>query len=129
MLQILPNGQRQLFTLINSVVPSAVLAARMLLRFGLIVDRQYTLNSTVASGRSFIAVSALVSGGLGVAIGLLLSWCVAMKVLRMKVLMMFFEIVLNEVSSKSLGEPLTVNRQPSPDGTTGIDIELVCQIN
>ena len=52
-----------------------------------------------------------------------------MKVLRMKVLMMFFEIVLNEVSSKSLGEPLTVNRQPSPDGTTGIDIELVCQIN
>ena len=73
------------------------------MRCGLIVDRQYTLNSTVASGRSFIAVSALVSGGLGVAIGLLLSWCVAMKVLRMKVLMMFFEIVLNEVSSKSLG--------------------------
>ncbi len=65
------------------------------MRSGLIADRQYTLNSTAASGRSFIVVSALVSGGLGVAIGLLLSWCVAMTA-WMRVLMMFFEVFLHE---------------------------------
>ncbi len=85
--------------LMNSVVLNAVLAARRLMRSGLIVDRQYTLNSTAVSGRSFIAVSVLMFGGLGVAIGLLLSWCVAMKV-RMRVQMMFFEIVLDEGAFK-----------------------------
>lgn len=87
------------FMLINSVVLNAVLAARRLMRSGLIVDRQYTLNSTAASGRSFIAVSVLLSGGLGVAIGLLLSWCVAMKV-QMRVQTMFSEIFLDEADFK-----------------------------
>ena len=112
------------FMLINSVVLNAVLAARRLRRSGLIVDRQYTLNSTAASGRNFIAVSVLLSGGLGVAIGLLLSWCVAMKA-WMKVLMMFFKILLDGGVFK---KP-TVNCQLLTDGGTRIDIKPVSRMN
>ena len=49
---------------------------------GLIGDRQYTLSLTVASGRNFIAVSAVACGGLGVAIDPLLNLCALMRLQR-----------------------------------------------
>ena len=73
-------------------VPSAVLAARMPMRSGLIADRQYTPSPTAASGKNFTAVSAVLCGGPGVAIGLLLNLCVAMRA-RMRVQMMIFRTV------------------------------------
>ena len=92
MLQILPNGLRRRFTLLSFAVPSALLAARMPLRFGLIVDRQYTLSLTVGSGKNFTAASVVMYGGLGVAIDLLLNLCVKMRAL-IGALMMIFRIM------------------------------------
>ena len=79
-------------------VPSALLAARMPLRSGLIVDRQYTLSPTVASGKNFTAASVAMYGGLGVAIGLLLNLCVTMRA-RMRALMKIFSRILDVINN------------------------------
>lgn len=89
LLHILPNGLLRRFTLLSFAVRSALLAARMPLRSGLIADRQYTLSSTAASGKNFTAASAAACGGPGVTIGLLRNLCVTMKY-RMRAPMMIF---------------------------------------
>ena len=89
LLHILPNGLRRRFTLLSFAVPSALLAALMPMRSGLIVDRQYTPSPTVASGKNFTAAPVAACGGLGVAIGLLRNLCVAMRA-RMRARMMIF---------------------------------------
>ena len=94
LLHILPNGLRRRFTLLSLAVPSALLAARMPMRFGLIADRQYTPSSTAASGKNFTAAPAAACGGPGVAIVPLLSLCVAMRV-RMRTRMMIFRLILD----------------------------------
>ena len=73
-------------------VPSAALAVRMPLRYGLIADRQYTPSSTAASGKNFTAASAAARGGPGVTIGLLLNLCVAIED-PMRTPMMIFRTV------------------------------------
>jgi hypothetical protein len=70
----------------------------MPLRFGLIVDRQYTPSQTVGSGKNFTAASVAMYGGLGVAIGLLLNLCVKMRV-RIRALMMIFRRIFDIIKN------------------------------
>jgi len=66
----------------------------MLMKSGLIVDRQYTPSPTTASGKNFTAVGVALCGGLGVAIDLLLNLCVAMRA-PMRLQMMIFRVIFD----------------------------------